>query len=102
MSGELITAKTLEAAKEELRNIYKSKSNQFKEISKEQYQSLDKDEREDSDNHLNRQKLNKEVDVIDLAYYKYLPQRQIAYRILLKDKKGKEMEDYFIVIPDLA
>lgn len=102
MPDEIITAKTLPKAKQELRNIYKVKSSKFKEITKKEYESYDTDEREDSDNHLNLEKLGKKADVIDLAYYKYLPDRQVAYRIILKSKSGKEMEDYFIVVPDLA
>lgn len=102
MSGEIITANNLKDAKKELREIYKQKSNQFQELTKEQYESFKHDEREDSDNHLNTEKLGKEADVIDLAYYKYLPERQVAYRILLKHKNGEEMEDYFLVVPELS
>jgi hypothetical protein len=103
MSGEIITAETLIDAKEELRNIYKAKSNQFKEISKTQYEEIEKSEREDSDNHLNLERLKKgESKVIDLAYYKYLEDRQVAYKIILRESNGDEMEDYFTLIPDLA
>lgn len=102
MPGEILKSKTLSEAKEELRSIYKDRSNEFKEITKEEYEALEHDEREDSDNHLNLERLDKESDVVDLAYYKYLPNRQIAYRIILKHKNGKEMEDYFTLIPDLS
>lgn len=102
MPGEILKSKTLIEAKEELRNIYKDRSNEFKEITKEEYEALEHDERKDSDNHLNLERLGKESDVVDLAYYKYLPNRQIAYRIILKHKNGKEMEDYFTLIPDLS
>lgn len=102
MPGEILKSKTLIEAKEELRNIYKNRSNEFKEITKAEYEALEHDEREDSDNHLNLERLGKESDVVDLAYYKYLPNRQIAYRIILKHKNGKEMEDYFTLIPDLS
>ncbi len=102
MAGEILTAKTLAEAKEQLRGIYLAKSTQFKEISREQYEAIEKDEREDSDNHLNIEKLGKEADIIDLAYYKYLKDRQVAYKIILKHKDGEEMEDYFTLIPNLA
>jgi hypothetical protein len=103
MSGEIITATTLTTAKEELRNIYKSKSNQFKEISRTQYEEIEGDEREDSDNHLNLERLEKsEAKVIDLAFYKYMENRQIAYKIILRDQNNSELEDYFTIIPDLA
>jgi len=102
MAGEIITAKTLVEAKEQLRNIYIAKSSQFKEITKEEYESLQHDEREDSDNHLNIERLGKTADVIDIANYKYLQNRQVAYKIILKHKNGEEMEDYFTLIPNLA
>lgn len=102
MADETITAKTLAEAKEELRNIYRDKSSQFKEIDQKDYEAIDKDEREDSDNHNNQEKLGKEADVIDLAFYKYLPNRQVAYHIILKHKDGSQMEDYFTLIPNLA
>lgn len=102
MSGEIITASTLAEAKTELRNIYKSRAIKFREISKEEYESIEKDQREDSDNHLNEEKLGKIADVIDLAYYKYLPDREIAYKIILRHKSCEEMEDYFVITPQLV
>ncbi len=103
MPGEIITAKTLKEAREQLRDIYKAKSNHFEEITKEQYEEFKHDEREDSDNHLNEERLEKdESEVIDLAYYKYLPDRKTAYRILLKHKNGETMDDFFLVVPEMA
>ncbi len=100
MPDEIITAKNLTEAKEELRTIYKRKSENFREITKEEYESFEYDEREDSDNHLNEERMEKgEAEVIDIAHYKYLPDRETAYHILLKDKNGNEMEDYFVIIP---
>lgn len=99
MPDEIITEKTLPKAKEQLRSIYRAKSTSFEEITKEEYDSYDLDEREDSDNHLNEEKLGKTSDVIDLAHYKFLPDHKTAYRILLKHKDGKTMEDYFIITP---
>ena len=102
MTEEIPVAKTLQEAKEEVRTTYADKSTEFKEISKEEYEAIEKDEREDSNNHTKLEKLGEEADVIDLAYYKYLPERQVAYRIVLRHKTGEEDEDYFILIPNLA
>ncbi len=102
MAGEIITATTLEKGKEELRGIYRLDAIDFKELTKEEYEAIERDEREDSDNHLNIEKLGKEATVIDLAYYKYLPDRNIAYKIILKHKNGTEMEDYFMIRPGFS
>jgi hypothetical protein len=103
MPGEIITARTLEEGREQLRKIYKSKNNSFEKITKQQYEDFPHDERPDSDNHLNEERLEKdESEVIDLAFYKYLPDRKIAYRILLKNKNHEEMEDFFMVVPEMA
>jgi len=103
MPGEIITAKSLEEGKLQLRDIYKKKSQHFEEITKDVYLAYDTDEREDSDNHLNEERLEKgESEVIDLAYYKFLPDRKTAYRIILKDKQGKEMEDYFVIVQEVV
>ncbi len=101
MAGEMITTKTLEEGKKELRAIYQATNHQFEEITKEKYKAFENDEREDSDNHLNLKRLeSKEAEVIDLAYYKYLPDRKIAYRIDLMNQQGEKLEDYFIVVPE--
>lgn len=102
MAGEIITATTLPEAKDQLRSIYVGKSSKFKEITKEKYEKFEPEEREDSDNHINEERLGKESDVIDLAFYKYLKDREVAYRIVLKHKDGEEMEDYFVITPNLA
>ena len=101
MAGEILKSKTLEEAKEELRTIYKRTASSLTESSKEEYDTLTQDEREDSDNHLNEEKLGKEADVIDLAFYKFLANRKTAYKIILKHKNGNQMEDYFIIIPEM-
>lgn len=100
MAGETLNAKTFEEGLKQIRNIYKSKSNIFDLISKKQYEAYTNDEREDSDNHLNIEKLGKESDVIDQTFYKYLPNRKIAYQIILMHKDGSKMEDYFLTTPD--
>ncbi len=104
MAGEIITANTLEEAKKQLRNIYRAKNNKFEEITKEDYNSIEADEREDSDNHINEERLGKESEIIDLAYYKYLPgnSRKTAYYIMLKHQDGSTMEDFFMVTPEFA
>jgi hypothetical protein len=98
MSGEIFTAKTIEEAKEKLQQIYKSRAITFKMISKAEYEAIDKSEREDSDNHLNLEKLGKESAVIDLAFYKYTTPQTIAYKIEYIHEDGiSRDEDYFVI-----
>ncbi len=100
MAGEIITASTLEEGREQLRNIYKAKAKNFHAITKEEYFKYELSEREDSDNHLNLERLGKESDVVDLAYYKFLPHHKTAYRINLIHVDGvSRLEDYFIIEP---
>lgn len=101
MSGETITSKTLEEAKIELRTIYQKEAQTLNDLTQEEYEKFENDEREDSDNHLNLERLEaKESEVVDLAYYKYLPDRKIAYRITLMNQQGEKLEDYFMVVPE--
>jgi len=98
MAGEIYTAKTLEEGLTKLKNIYKSQSKEFYQISKEEYLNYELSEREDSDNHLNLERLGKETDVTDLAFYKFLPNHKIAYRIEMIHVDGiSTLEDYFIL-----
>ena len=99
MPNETYTAKTLQEAKEKLRTIYKSRSLEFKEIKPKAYKKLAPSEHEDSDNHLNEERLGKETQATDAAYHKYLPGGEIAYRILYVDTEGKTDEDFFIIKP---
>ncbi|MFH1533774.1 MAG: hypothetical protein ABID64_02490 [Nitrospirota bacterium] len=103
MPGEIITSTTIPEAKQELRDIYKKDANKFEEITKEQYEEYKHDERPDSDNHLNEEKFqNGELQVLDLTYYKYLPDRKIAYRVFLQSQKGETGEDHFLITPEMA
>ena len=60
-----------------------------------EYSSLVLSEREDSDNHFNRERLGKETGVIDICHYKYLPDRNVAYHIEVLHKDGAKMDYYF-------
>ncbi len=103
MPGEILTSTTIPEAKQELRDIYKKDANKFEEITKEQYEEYKHDERPDSDNHLNEEKFkNGETQILDLAYYKYLPDRKTVYRVFFQNKKGETAEDYFLITPELA
>jgi len=103
MPDEIITATTLEEAQKELRDIYRNKNHSLEEIDKETYDKFDHDERPDSDNHLNDERLESgNATVIDHAFYKYLPDRRIAYRIVLKHKNGEVLDDYFLVTPEFS
>ena len=95
-------SKTLPEAQEELRLFYSDQSVSFKSITKEEYEKIEKDEREDSENHAKPQQFEEGVEVINFGYYKYLPERQVAHRMILKNKSGETLEDYFVVIPNLA
>ncbi len=97
MAGETITAQTLDEGLEQIRQIYSSKSNDFRIITQEEYENIQKSEREDSDNHLNLKRLGTDTEVVDLAYYKYLPDHQTAYRVVLIHSDGvSKLTDYFI------
>lgn len=88
MSGEYINAQTLEEYWQQLQTIYKSRSTEWKDITLDMYQAIERSERADSDNHLNEERLGKDTQVIDICHYKYLPERQIAYRIDIYDTSG--------------
>ncbi len=102
MTEEMLTSKTLPEAKEEIKIIYLDQSSKFEEITKEEYDKIEKDEREGSHNHTKIEKLGKEADIIALEYYKYLPEREIAFKTVLRHKNGSEREYYFTMVPNLA
>ena len=103
MPGEQITATTIPEAKQEFRDIYKKDAHKFEEITKEQYEAYEHDERPDSDNHINEEKFkNGETQILDLAYYKYLPNRKTVYKIFFQNQKGETAEDYFLITPEMA
>ena len=95
MSGEYINANSIEDYWRQLKTIYTKRSTDWKELTKEDYEAIEKSEREDSDNHLNEERLGKETDVIDICHYKFLPDRVAAYKIELKHKDGTSDERYF-------
>lgn len=100
MAGEIIKANNVEEAEKQLMAIYNSKSIWVKNITREEYENLKESEREDSDNHLNIERLGKDTLIVDLAYYKFLPERESAYRVDLIDQSQKVKKQlYFKTLP---
>ncbi len=95
MAGEYIQSNTIEDYWKELKGIYTEKSSDWKDISAEQYAGIERSEREDSDNHLNEERLGKDTQVIDICKYKFLPERKIAYHILLIHNDGTKKDMFF-------
>ena len=103
MAGEIIQAHTVEDAERQLMSIYKVKSHHIRTITKEDYDKIGKSEREDSDNHLNLERLGKSTKIVDLAYYKFIKNRETAYRIDLIDENQKlKKQLFFIVLPRIT
>lgn len=100
MAGEIIQASNIDDAERQIVSIYKLKSLNFRFITKEEYEAIDKSEREDSDNHLNLERLGKDTKIVDLAYYKFIENRETAFRIDLIDEHQKlKKQLFFIVLP---
>ncbi|MFC1655899.1 hypothetical protein ACFL3C_03455 [Patescibacteria group bacterium] len=100
MAGEIIQAENVESAERQLMAIYNAKSIEVKEITQEEYEAVDKSEREDSDNHLNIDRLGQDTKIVDLAYYKFLEDRWTAFRIDLVDEHQKVKKQlYFKALP---
>lgn len=96
MPGELIQANTIPDYWEKIKKIYENRSSDWKDLTKEQYEAIDRSEREDSDNHLNKERLEKEdAKVIDICHYKSLPDRVTAYHIEILDAKLNSEHLYF-------
>ncbi|MBD3327924.1 hypothetical protein GF340_01325 [Candidatus Peregrinibacteria bacterium] len=95
MSGEYINASTIEDYWNELKLIYERRSTEWKNLTQEQYEAIEKSEREDSDNHLNEERIGDETDVIDICFYKFLPERKVAYHIEIKHKDGNNIHKFF-------
>jgi len=93
MSGEYINAKTIEEYWTQLKSIYVRQSSDWKDLTAKEYADIEHSEREDSDNHLNLERLGKETDVVDICHYKFMPDRLAAYHIevLHKDKSKKDI-----------
>lgn len=100
MAGEIIQAENVESAERQIMAIYKAKSLDVQPMTKEGYEAVDKSEREDSDNHLNIERLGNDTKIVDLAYYKFLENRWTAYRIDLIDVNQKlKKQLYFKLLP---
>jgi hypothetical protein len=95
MAGEIIKANNIEEAEQQLMAIYNAKSIWAKPITREEYESIDKSEHEDSDNHLNIERLGKDTLIADLAYYKFLENRETAFRIDLIDQNERLKKQLF-------
>jgi hypothetical protein len=97
MAGEYIQSDTIKDYWKQLKAYYEAASPYFEKIDKKKYDSFERSEREDSDNHLNFERLGDDTKVVDIAFYKYIPDSKIAYRIHIVDVDGKEDNHYFIV-----
>jgi hypothetical protein len=97
MSGEYLKSETIADYWQQLKEIYLSRAENWQDLNQEEYEKIERSERIDSDNHLNEERLGKDTDVIDLAYYKYLPDRKVAYHIQLIHKNGDRETHYFQV-----
>jgi hypothetical protein len=97
MAGEYIIAENHADYWKMLKAFHESQSPEFSEITKEEYESIDHSEREDSDNHINQERLGSETQVADVTFYKYLPNQKIAYRTHIIDVNGIEEVHYYLV-----
>lgn len=95
MSGEYIQAATIDEYWDSLKAIYKQRSAEWEDLTAEQYDEIERSEREDSDNHLNEARLGKDTNVIDICHYKYLPDRYAAYHIRIVHKDGTDRDHFF-------
>ncbi len=100
MAGEIIKAETTEEAEKQLLAIYSAKSITLEMITREEYESYDFSEHEDSDNHLNLDRLGKDTKIVDLAYYKFIPEHKTAYRIdLINEEQKLKKQLFFVTLP---
>lgn len=100
MAGEIIKAETTDEAQKQLLAIYQAKSITFDMITRERYENYDLSEHEDSDNHLNLERLGKDTKIVDLAYYKFLPERKTAYRIdFINEDQKLKLQLFFVTLP---
>lgn len=97
MAGEYIQAEDLKSYWKQLKAYYLANSPTFEEIDQAAYEAIERSEREDSDNHLNFERLGEDTKAVDVAFYKYLPDGKIAYRIHLVDQNGKQENHYFLI-----
>ncbi|MBD3269949.1 hypothetical protein GF376_00310 [Candidatus Peregrinibacteria bacterium] len=97
MAGEYFVADTNKEYWLKLKAFYEASSPNFQEISKEEYENLNRSEREDSDNHINQDRLGEDTKAVDVTFYKYLPEQKTAFRSHIVDIDGNEEEHYFII-----
>ena len=97
MAGEYIDAKDITTYWKQLRAFYEAQSPEFYEITKPEYDQINRSEREDSDNHINQERLGDETDVVDVSFYKYLPYNKIVYRTHIIDIKGNREDHYYVI-----
>lgn len=97
MSGEYIIANSISEYWKELKIIYERRSTNWKDLTQEEYEAIENSEREDSDNHLNEERLKDDNDtnVVDYCHYKSLPDRKVAYSIKITNKEEKSEQYYF-------
>ena len=97
MAGEYVQADDITSYWKQLKAYYEANSPTFESISKEEYEAISRSEREDSDNHLNFQRLGDDTKAVDIAFYKYLADGRTAYRIHVVDQNGQQEDHYFTV-----
>lgn len=97
MAGEYVQAANIKAYWKQLKAYYQAQSPVYEEINQKTYDGFERSEREDSDNHLNFERLGEDTDAVDVAFYKYLPDNKIAYRVHIIDVSGKQENHYFII-----
>ncbi len=95
MAGEYIQSDSIGDYWKQLKAIYVSRASDWKDLSAEDYLGIERSEREDSDNHLNEERLGKDTQVIDICKYKFMPDRKIAYSIHMIHKDGTSKDIYF-------
>ena len=95
MSGEYIKAETIDEYWDKLKAIYNQRSEEWKDLTAEEYGNIENSERNDSDNHLNEERLGKDTDVIDICRYKFMPDRYAAYHVRIIHKDGSDKDHYF-------
>ncbi|MCC6643377.1 hypothetical protein IT411_01390 [Candidatus Peregrinibacteria bacterium] len=97
MSGEYIQSNSIKDYWKQLKAFYLASSPVFEKITAKKYRAIERSEREDSDNHLNHERLGEDTQAVDIAFYKYLPESRIAYRVHIVDVNGQKQDHYFIV-----
>lgn len=97
MAGEYIQATDLQTYWKQLKAYYEANSPTFENITQADYDAIERSEREDSDNHLNFERLGDDTKAVDLAYYKYLPDGRVAYRVHVVDVGGQKEDHYFLI-----